>query len=107
MPLPTCASDCSRGENNPQPRKRVPYIGAAHEAGGRSRPCSWRGGGRRRGEGGFMRRVGGTGMGVVSSIGNKTQEGLAPLREAKSGTGRAERYAELRFRRPAAGGPHI
>src|SRR6478735_11281849 len=107
MPLPTCASDCSRGENNPQPRKRVPYIGAAHEAGGRSRPCSCRGGGRRRGEGGFMRRVVVTGMGVVSSIGNNTQEVLASLREARSGIVRAEKYAELGFRCQVHGAPTL
>jgi 3-oxoacyl-[acyl-carrier-protein] synthase I len=32
-----------------------------------------------------MRRVVVTGMGIVSSIGNNTQEVLASLREAKSG----------------------
>jgi 3-oxoacyl-[acyl-carrier-protein] synthase-1 len=45
-----------------------------------------------------MRRVVVTGMGVVSSIGNNTQEVLASLREAKSGIVRAEKYAELGFR---------
>ena len=45
-----------------------------------------------------MRRVVVTGMGVVSSIGNNTQEVLASLREAKSGIVRADRYAELGFR---------
>jgi 3-oxoacyl-[acyl-carrier-protein] synthase-1 len=37
-------------------------------------------------------------MGIVSSIGNNTQEVLASLREAKSGIVRAEKYAELGFR---------
>jgi 3-oxoacyl-[acyl-carrier-protein] synthase-1 len=45
-----------------------------------------------------MRRVVVTGMGIVSSIGNTTQEVLASLREAKSGVVRAEKYAELGFR---------
>jgi len=45
-----------------------------------------------------MRRVAVTGMGVVSSIGNSTQEVLASLREARSGIVRAEKYAELGFR---------
>jgi 3-oxoacyl-[acyl-carrier-protein] synthase-1 len=45
-----------------------------------------------------MRRVVVTGMGVVSSIGNNTQEVLASLREAKSGIVRADEYAELGFR---------
>jgi len=37
-----------------------------------------------------MRRVVVTGMGVVSSIGNSTQEVVASLREGKSGIVRAE-----------------
>ena len=45
-----------------------------------------------------MRRVVVTGMGIVSSIGNNTQEVLASLREAKSGISRAGKYAELGFR---------
>jgi 3-oxoacyl-[acyl-carrier-protein] synthase I len=45
-----------------------------------------------------MRRVVVTGMGIVSSIGNNTQEVLASLREAKSGIVRAEEYAKLGFR---------
>jgi 3-oxoacyl-[acyl-carrier-protein] synthase I len=45
-----------------------------------------------------MRRVVVTGMGIVSSIGNNTQEVLASLREGKSGIVRADRYAELGFR---------
>ncbi|MGA2043875.1 MAG: beta-ketoacyl-ACP synthase I [Roseiarcus sp.] len=45
-----------------------------------------------------MRRVVVTGMGIVSSIGNSTQEALASLREGRSGVTRAEKYAELGFR---------
>ena len=41
-----------------------------------------------------MRRVVVTGMGIVSSIGNNTQEVLASLREAKSGITHAEEYAK-------------
>ena len=44
-----------------------------------------------------MRRVVVTGMGIVSSIGNNTQEVLASLREAKSGISRAGEYAERHF----------
>ncbi|MFA5952413.1 MAG: beta-ketoacyl-ACP synthase I [Hyphomicrobium sp.] len=54
-----------------------------------------------------MRRVVVTGMGVVSSIGNNTQEVLASLREAKSGIVRAEKYAELGFRCQVHGEPHL
>ncbi len=45
-----------------------------------------------------MRRVVVTGMGIVSSIGNNTQEVLSSLREGKSGITRADKYAELGFR---------
>ncbi len=45
-----------------------------------------------------MKRVVVTGMGIVSSIGNSTQEVLASLREARSGVVRAEEYARLGFR---------
>lgn len=45
-----------------------------------------------------MRRVVVTGLGIVSSIGNNSQEVLASLREAKSGIVAAEKYAELGFR---------
>jgi 3-oxoacyl-[acyl-carrier-protein] synthase-1 len=54
-----------------------------------------------------MRRVVVTGMGIVSSIGNNTQEVLASLREAKSGISRAEKYAELGFRCRVHGMPQI
>src|SRR6185436_12233607 len=54
-----------------------------------------------------MRRVVVTGMGIVSSIGNSTQEVLASLREGKSGIVRAERYAELGFRCQVHGEPQL
>jgi 3-oxoacyl-[acyl-carrier-protein] synthase-1 len=54
-----------------------------------------------------MRRVVVTGMGIVSSIGNNTQEVLASLREAKSGIVRAEKYAELGFRCQVHGAPTL
>ncbi len=52
-----------------------------------------------------MRRVVVTGMGIVSSIGNNTQEVVANLREAKSGISRAETYAELGFKCQVHGAP--
>ena len=54
-----------------------------------------------------MRRVVVTGMGIVSSIGNNTQEVLAGLREAKSGISRADKYAELGFRCQVHGAPSL
>jgi 3-oxoacyl-[acyl-carrier-protein] synthase-1 len=45
-----------------------------------------------------MRRVVVTGMGIVSSIGNNTQEVVASLREARSGIGPADDYKKLGFR---------
>jgi 3-oxoacyl-[acyl-carrier-protein] synthase-1 len=54
-----------------------------------------------------MRRVVVTGVGIVSSIGNNTQEVLASLREAKSGIVRAEKYAELGFRCQVHGAPRL
>src|SRR5262245_4737694 len=54
-----------------------------------------------------MRRVVVTGMGIVSSIGNSTQEVLASLREGRSGIVRAEKYAELGFRCQVHGEPKI
>ena len=54
-----------------------------------------------------MRRVVVTGMGIVSSIGNTTQEVVASLREAKSGIVRAEKYAELGFRSQVHGMPTL
>jgi 3-oxoacyl-[acyl-carrier-protein] synthase-1 len=46
-------------------------------------------------------------MGIVSSIGNNTQEVLASLREARSGIVRAEGYAELGFRCLVHGAPKL
>jgi 3-oxoacyl-[acyl-carrier-protein] synthase-1 len=54
-----------------------------------------------------MRRVVVTGMGIVSSIGNNTQEVLASLREAKPGISRAEDYAALGFRCQVHGAPTL
>ncbi|QRG07651.1 beta-ketoacyl-ACP synthase I [Xanthobacter dioxanivorans] len=54
-----------------------------------------------------MRRVVVTGMGIVSSIGNTTQEVLASLREAKSGISFAEDYARLGFRSQVHGAPTL
>jgi 3-oxoacyl-[acyl-carrier-protein] synthase-1 len=54
-----------------------------------------------------MRRVVVSGMGIVSSIGNSTQEVLASLREARSGIVAAERYAELGFRCRVHGAPQL
>src|SRR6195952_914297 len=45
-----------------------------------------------------MRRVVVTGMGIVSSIGNNTQEVVASLREARSGIVAADDYAKMNFR---------
>jgi 3-oxoacyl-[acyl-carrier-protein] synthase-1 len=54
-----------------------------------------------------MRRVVITGMGIVSSIGNNTQEVLASLREAKSGIVGADKYKELGFRCQVHGAPTL
>jgi 3-oxoacyl-[acyl-carrier-protein] synthase I len=54
-----------------------------------------------------MTRVVVTGMGIVSSIGNSTQEVLASLRDAKSGVVRADKYAELGFRCQVHGAPAL
>src|SRR6476646_10129490 len=54
-----------------------------------------------------MRRVVVTGMGIVSSIGNNTQEVTASLREGKSGIVRAEKYAELGFKCQVHGEPKL
>ena len=54
-----------------------------------------------------MKRVVVTGMGIVSSIGNNTQEVVASLREAKSGIVRADKYAELGFRCQVHGAPTL
>jgi 3-oxoacyl-[acyl-carrier-protein] synthase-1 len=54
-----------------------------------------------------MRRVVATGMGIVSSIGNNTQEVLASLREAKSGITHAEEFAKHGFRCQVQGMPTL
>lgn len=54
-----------------------------------------------------MKRVVVTGMGIVSSIGNNTQEVLASLYEAKSGISRSEEYAKLGFRCQVFGEPTL
>jgi 3-oxoacyl-[acyl-carrier-protein] synthase-1 len=54
-----------------------------------------------------MRRVVVTGMGIVSSIGNNTQEVLASLREARSGIVKAVDYERLGFRCQVHGAPTL
>ncbi|WP_407524031.1 beta-ketoacyl-ACP synthase I [Methylobacterium oryzisoli] len=54
-----------------------------------------------------MRRVAITGMGIVSSIGNNTQEVLASLREARSGITHAESFAAHGFRCQVQGAPSL
>jgi 3-oxoacyl-[acyl-carrier-protein] synthase-1 len=54
-----------------------------------------------------MRRVVVTGMGIVSSIGNNTQEVTASLREARSGVVKADDYAKLGFRCQVHGAPNL
>jgi 3-oxoacyl-[acyl-carrier-protein] synthase-1 len=54
-----------------------------------------------------MRRVVVTGMGIVSSIGNNSQEVLASLREAKSGISRSEDFATHGFRCQVHGAPTL
>ena len=54
-----------------------------------------------------MRRVVVTGMGIVSAIGNNTQEVVASLREARSGIVPAADYARLGFRCQVHGMPTL
>jgi 3-oxoacyl-[acyl-carrier-protein] synthase-1 len=54
-----------------------------------------------------MRRVVVTGMGIVSSIGNNTQEVLSSLHDARSGISHATRQAELGFRSQVHGAPSL
>lgn len=54
-----------------------------------------------------MRRVVVTGMGIVSSIGNTTQEVTASLRDGRSGISHADKYEELGFRCHVHGEPNI
>ena len=54
-----------------------------------------------------MRRVVVTGMGIVSSIGNNTQEVLASLHDARSGISFAPTFAEHGFRCQVYGAPSL
>lgn len=54
-----------------------------------------------------MRRVVVTGMGIVSSIGNSTQEVIAALREGKSGITHSESFAERGFKCQVSGQPKL
>ena len=54
-----------------------------------------------------MRRVVVTGMGIVSSIGDNTQEVLTSLREARSGVSVAPDFVELGFRSQVHAAPKI
>lgn len=54
-----------------------------------------------------MKRVVVTGMGIVSSIGNNTQEVLASLRESKSGIATAEDHVKYGFRCQVQGAPDL
>ena len=54
-----------------------------------------------------MRRVVVTGMGIVSSIGNNTQEVLASLREAKSGISHADEFEKRGFKCQVQGMPTL
>ncbi|MGL5735251.1 MAG: beta-ketoacyl-ACP synthase I, partial [Beijerinckiaceae bacterium] len=54
-----------------------------------------------------MRRVVVTGMGIVSSIGNNTNEVLASLREARSGIALAPDFVTHGFRSQVAGAPTL
>lgn len=54
-----------------------------------------------------MKRVVVTGMGIVSSIGNNTQEVLASLREGKSGISKAADYEQYGFRCQVHGAPDL
>jgi len=54
-----------------------------------------------------MRRVVVTGMGIVSSIGNNTQEVLASLREAKSGITHADEFEKRGFKCQVQGMPTL
>jgi 3-oxoacyl-[acyl-carrier-protein] synthase-1 len=54
-----------------------------------------------------MRRVAVTGMGIVSPIGNSTQEVIASLREAKPGITLSSKQKEMGFKSQVAGSPVI
>ncbi|MEO1198354.1 MAG: beta-ketoacyl-ACP synthase I [Pseudomonadota bacterium] len=54
-----------------------------------------------------MRRVVVTGLGIVSSIGNSTQEVVASLREGRSGISAANEYRDMGFRCQVHGAPTL
>src|ERR1700743_174744 len=54
-----------------------------------------------------MRRVVVTGMGIVSSIGNNTQEVLSSLHDARSGISHSTKQTELGFRSQVHGAPSL
>ena len=54
-----------------------------------------------------MRRVVVTGIGIVSCIGNNSQEVLSSLREGKSGITRSEEHVDLGFRSQIYGKPTL
>ena len=54
-----------------------------------------------------MRRVAITGMGIVSSLGNNTQEVSTALAEGKSGISAMPQFAEMGFRSQVAGQPSL
>ena len=93
----------ARSQGRPVPRRRPTGkpVSASPES-NKPRTGSWSGAGRSK-----MKRVVVTGMGIVSSIGNNTQEVVASLREAKSGIVRADKYAELGFRCQVHGAPTL
>src|ERR1700690_432354 len=85
--LRTCGSGCSAPHSRTWPEAAAASSGGNEEV--------------------RMRRVVVTGMGIVSSIGNNTQEGLASLHSGRSGISRAEKYAELGFRSQVQGAPTL
>ena len=54
-----------------------------------------------------MRRVVVTGIGIVSCIGNNSQEVLSSLREGKSGITKSEEHVDLGFRSQIYGKPTL
>src|SRR5271169_5515460 len=85
--LRTCGSGCSAPHSRTWPEAAAASSGRNEEV--------------------RMRRVVVTGMGIVSSIGNNTQEVLASLHSGRSGISRAEKYAELGFRSQVQGAPTL
>src|SRR6202044_1599085 len=85
--LRTCGSGCSAPHSRTWPEAAAASSGRNEEV--------------------RMRRVVVTGMGIVSSIGNNTQEVLGSLHSGRSGISRAEKYAELGFRSQVQGAPTL